>query len=684
MNYLLVCTKKWRRVGFSVALVMLWQAVLAQPAAPLNFCGGVSELNAFDMNWEMPPAADPNLVYEVFKDAGGGFNVIAVVNPATNTAFADFGLDATQQACYYVRSNLNGVPSASTTDTLCSIVLNVQALSPSVAQLSWNAPKDPMPGEGNFAVICSKDGDPEETIAILPVDVFAYTDTVQAVCDEAPVTYRVAWIRDFCESSSQRKTDDFRDLVPPPQPTIETASVDPLTGDIALYWAPVQAADLSFYRIQDIDLANQQFVNVGLVQAGQPTEFVYENAGLNGVKTLAVISFDVCGNDASFGGTASTMFAEADFTECNLEAMVYWTQYMGWDEGVQGYDIMAYIDGEGPELMASASAIESQAVVEVEPNREYCFYVEARSNGSQRNSTSNAACVTTDYPNIASSVYLKHVSVVNNNAIEVALVQDPQAVGTTYDLYRSRRSGNFVKLASFAQVNAPLLTYVDTDVDVRSTTYRYRWIAFDGCDALIDTSNIGTNIVLDALAETRELKNFLTWTAYEEWENGVERYEVWRKLGSQDNFTLFATLPGDQLIFEDDVEAFRQEEGEFCYKVVAVEAQPPVAEAGRAESYADCVTQPPIMWIPSAINLSGQPANQIFKPVSGFIDLETFQMEIYNKWGLRLFSSANVDDGWDGTYKGNRVREDFYRYIITYSDGSGRPYVEQDVLYVIH
>lgn len=670
---------RWLCTYASVAVLCFAQA---QVMPPLNFCGSVNEDNAFVMNWDEPTIANPDLNYEIWRDNGTGFALLTQMGPANNTTFTDFAVNTAVVNRYFVRSIFEGETSVST-DTIANIVLSLTVINTSEAQLSWTLPFSTMPAGGSFNVYREPEGELGQVVATLGPLTTSYNDTLFGYCEDTMVSYSVAFEWAGCIIRSQLVEDEFTDIMPPPQPVIETASVDPLTDDIVLTWAPVMAEDLAFYRVQDIDVIAQQFINVGFIPAGDPTEFVYENAGGNGAKTLAVISFDECGNDASFDGTATTMFAEASYTECSLDAMVSWSEYEGWDEGVAQYRIQAYVDGAGPVLMGETDGSSTFFLADVEPNREYCFFVEAVSLGTQVNATSNGSCVVTDYPNIASIVYLSSVDVIDASTIEVNILQDVNAVGTTYRLSRARQTGNYVEIAIFNQTADQFLTYTDKGLDARSVQYNYRFEAYDGCGTLIGQSNLGTNIVLDALAETRELKNYLSWNPYEAWQQGVSEYQIWRKVGSETDFQLYATVGGDTFIFEDDVEQYRDQEGEFCYRVVAIEAANSYGLPSQSRSYTDCVTQPPIMWIPSAIVLDGQPQNQVFKPVAGFIDLATFRMEIYNKWGQLIFESADIDEGWDGTYRGNRVREDVFRYIIAYSDGSGKPYIEQDVLYVL-
>ena len=55
--------------------------------------------------------------------------------------------------------------------------------------------------------------------------------------------------------------------------------------------------------------------------------------------------------------------------------------------------------------------------------------------------------------------------------------------------------------------------------------------------------------------------------------------------------------------------------------------------------------------------------NNIFKPYG--VGVELFNMEIYSRWGERIFQSNSLDLGWDGTSKnGNEVPVGIYMYYI--------------------
>ncbi|MBS3770813.1 MAG: PKD domain-containing protein [Bacteroidales bacterium] len=66
------------------------------------------------------------------------------------------------------------------------------------------------------------------------------------------------------------------------------------------------------------------------------------------------------------------------------------------------------------------------------------------------------------------------------------------------------------------------------------------------------------------------------------------------------------------------------------------------SESGPSDGYYD----------PEATN------NEIFHPV--YEGVEEYTLEIFNKWGERIFISRDVDKGWDGYYNGEIMQQDVY------------------------
>ncbi|MCD4746222.1 MAG: gliding motility-associated C-terminal domain-containing protein, partial [Bacteroidales bacterium] len=47
-------------------------------------------------------------------------------------------------------------------------------------------------------------------------------------------------------------------------------------------------------------------------------------------------------------------------------------------------------------------------------------------------------------------------------------------------------------------------------------------------------------------------------------------------------------------------------------------------------------------------------------------DIISFNIIIFNRWGEKVFVSDNINEKWDGKYKGNKCAESVYYWVIEY------------------
>jgi gliding motility-associated-like protein len=79
--------------------------------------------------------------------------------------------------------------------------------------------------------------------------------------------------------------------------------------------------------------------------------------------------------------------------------------------------------------------------------------------------------------------------------------------------------------------------------------------------------------------------------------------------------------------------------------------------------------QSPNVYIPNAFTANGDGLNDVFKWVPVFV--KDFHIEIYNRWGGKLFESDNKLDFWDGKIEGDPVASDVFFYILNYTGYNG-------------
>jgi gliding motility-associated-like protein len=71
-------------------------------------------------------------------------------------------------------------------------------------------------------------------------------------------------------------------------------------------------------------------------------------------------------------------------------------------------------------------------------------------------------------------------------------------------------------------------------------------------------------------------------------------------------------------------------------------------------------------YIPNTFTPNSDGMNEIFKPLATHI--HDYKIDVFDRWGLLIFQSTDLDHGWDGTYKGGKCQQDVYVYKVEYVD----------------
>ncbi len=95
---------------------------------------------------------------------------------------------------------------------------------------------------------------------------------------------------------------------------------------------------------------------------------------------------------------------------------------------------------------------------------------------------------------------------------------------------------------------------------------------------------------------------------------------------------------------------------------------------GCTDTTTNCLIIDPIfaLYIPDAFTPNGNGLNDVFMAKGN--DIKTFEMYIFDRWGMQLFHSTDINNGWTGTVKGGNavVQEDTYVYIINATDNKNK------------
>lgn len=83
---------------------------------------------------------------------------------------------------------------------------------------------------------------------------------------------------------------------------------------------------------------------------------------------------------------------------------------------------------------------------------------------------------------------------------------------------------------------------------------------------------------------------------------------------------------------------------------------------------------------PNAFSPNGDGMNDIYRAKTDYLSIVEFKAVIYNRWGQKLYEWNNPAGGWDGTYKGNPVKQGVYYVQVTAKGADGRRFnIKKDV-----
>jgi gliding motility-associated-like protein len=77
-------------------------------------------------------------------------------------------------------------------------------------------------------------------------------------------------------------------------------------------------------------------------------------------------------------------------------------------------------------------------------------------------------------------------------------------------------------------------------------------------------------------------------------------------------------------------------------------------------------------WSPNAFTPNGDGYNDVWQPWGNVIDPESFELEIYDRWGRVMFATNDPYEGWDGTFSGTPAPLGVYAFKTHIIEGITR------------
>lgn len=302
----------------------------------------------------------------------------------------------------------------------------------------------------------------------------------------------------------------------------------------------------------------------------------------------------------------------------------------------------------------------------------YHYYVEAVHENRNYRSRSNEIELIPIYVKPDVVVNTKLVTVVNNDYTQIFWEPHTKYYRDfSYVLQRSISGapGTFNRISEVSTTNGS-----DPTANIHTLVNFYNVRFKDHCGVEAEEGSSSNSILLQTVSQNRN-NTSLVWNKYNYWYSGVKTYGV--QLKNQFNqFVTISSKPGTVTRADSlDIEKFGLDS--ICFRVFAVKDS---VTADTSYSNEVCLVPSSYIHIANSFSPDDNNLNEVFKPVFGFIhrnsnDPKTrYEFEIYDRWGQKVFSTNNPDEGWDGKINGVLAPYGHFIYTVKAVGYDGIPY----------
>jgi hypothetical protein len=314
-------------------------------------------------------------------------------------------------------------------------------------------------------------------------------------------------------------------------------SVDTAANQSVLEWEPSPELDTQGYIIVWSAPGGNTIIDTVYGRLNTSYQWLLSQAG-TGPEAFTIAAIDTCerGNPPSPNTSATldphaTVFLSTAFDPCAATIRVVRTPYVGWP--VDHYELFVSVDNGPFALLASLPPdLSDQLLPNVQPDHAYCFVMQAYGAAPGQFSRSNKTCRSTTYPAVPQWNYLRNVTVLAPDRIQITDSVELAPFTRQLVLERSANGAPWKGIDSVASPAIPVITFLDEDVATAERSYSYRVAAQDSCGQRTTVSNTGNSILLTTDPGLDGL-NRLYWNGYVAWAGNITAWNVYRSIAGR-------------------------------------------------------------------------------------------------------------------------------------------------------
>jgi gliding motility-associated-like protein len=350
-----------------------------------------------------------------------------------------------------------------------------------------------------------------------------------------------------------------------------------------------------------------------------------------------------------------------------------WTNYVGWDF-VEAFDIYRKVDRGMYEYLNTVDGTTFSYLDTGLCNKPYSYYVIGKLDDLKTRSNQNGTIPKYDF--LLDVLHMQSASVENDQSVRLLWPKNNAPSHREYRIFASELGNPNYWTESITRDTS----WIHELADVHNKAYSYQIQALDHCDIAGPAGRLATSIFLRSSYVNNQI--LLEWNPYEEWEMGVEKYQI--ELLKDQSFALIKEVDGSNSSWVD-TDLHLDHSGPLIYRVRAIENG---NESVQSLSNTSKVIGPSVLWIPNAFSPNNDKLNETFKPVLRFAQelsegINAYSFSIYNRWGEKIFETNRLSEGWNGYYLGNPAQGGTYMFNIHFMGADGILYDKEGTVLLI-
>ncbi|MCB0480305.1 MAG: gliding motility-associated C-terminal domain-containing protein [Flavobacteriales bacterium] len=445
-------------------------------------------------------------------------------------------------------------------------------------------------------------------------------------------------------------------------------------GFTELFWDPHKnGAVIGYIIIYDDASGSSKFLDTVSVSTTYYRDLDPAHSAHQAPQCYRIAPIDSCYNTQGGGEIIHcTMYLNKSFDPCLGEVYLNWTPYRGWG-GVKTYNIyMALNNDTNYSRIGSVDGADTSFVVKnVNSLNVYKFYIEAIDPSGGLTSESNDLGTKFEIPNKTDRLLLRSASIQTTETVKLNFLVDRKSPIRRIDYFRGAdEEGPFKRIDSVTVSGQDsIFSVVDSIASSDQINYVYYMVVIDECDQPVIVSNKVKTLILTGESSKYDLENKLSWTrniARDTLAKDDELYALYRYVNGDMDSTYIRLVNHKAHSWVDDISDDIQSGSEFCYFVRLIQPISPIyPRLDTSISNLVCFRFEPDVFIANSFTPNNDGNNEHWRPkVSSVVPTENYSLEIYNRWGQKVFETVDPQEGWDGKNNGYPSHNGQYLYKL--------------------